>query len=116
MSGRQRWVLVSTGLVLAVLAGALTLLSWDRANQVAGVISALVGVAGLGTSVWAAMAGSGTKSAVISDTGAATSTGGMANTGFIATSTTETPHSLTVRNTGNAESESGDANTGFQGN
>lgn len=49
-TGRQA-VLMWTGLGVAVLAGVLSFLSWDRADQVAGVVSAVVGVAALGVSV-----------------------------------------------------------------
>ncbi|MFG2765937.1 hypothetical protein [Streptomyces rubiginosohelvolus] len=41
-----------TGLAVAVLAGVLSFLSWDRAGQVAGVVSAVVGVAALGVGVY----------------------------------------------------------------
>jgi hypothetical protein len=52
MSGSQRLVADVTGLMVAVLAGFFCFLSWDRANQVAGIVSALVSVVALGTGSW----------------------------------------------------------------
>lgn len=85
MRGDRRAVLVRTVLALAVFAGALSLLSWDRANQVAGVVAAVIGVAALGVGVCALLAPSGGTSVRVSRTGRATATaGGDANTGAVA--------------------------------
>ncbi|MFJ7071901.1 hypothetical protein [Streptomyces sp. NPDC098781] len=74
MAGAQRVVIgVSAGAV-AALAAVFSALSWDRADQVAGVISAPAGVAGLGAAVWAAQVsrGSGGQGTIrVSDTGRA---------------------------------------------
>ncbi len=48
MSGLQRVAACATGVAVAVLAGVFCFLSWDRANQVAGIVSALVSVLALG--------------------------------------------------------------------
>ncbi|MGW4227737.1 hypothetical protein ACWEF9_00360 [Streptomyces sp. NPDC004980] len=114
MSGGRRAVLVSTGLAIAVLAGVLSFLSWDRADQVAGVVSALVGVAALGVSVYAVLAPSRGTSVQVSGTGKAVARGGGdANTGFVAPSGGATG-SASVSTTGDAEADGGDANTGFR--
>ncbi len=115
MNSGQRTVVVSTGLALAVLAGLLTLLSWDRANQVAGLISALVSVAGLGASVWGLLSSSHGPSIQVSSTGKATASGnGKANTGFISPQGDRISGSIVVNSTGDAESENSDSNTGFR--
>lgn len=57
--GNRRAVLMTTGLALGIVTGALSLLSWERADQVAGVVSAVVSVAALGVGVCALLAPSG---------------------------------------------------------
>lgn len=57
MSGQQRLVTGLTGLSVAVLAGVFCFLSWDRANQVAGIVSALVSVLALGIGLLALLSG-----------------------------------------------------------
>ncbi|MFC0845396.1 hypothetical protein ACFH04_17010 [Streptomyces noboritoensis] len=114
MGSGRRVVLAVTGLALAVCAGAFSALSWDRADQVAGVVSALAGIAGLGAAAWAALAGSGGRTVRVSGTGAATARGGgRANAGLIGV---PGPGSTEVDRTGNAHAE-GDgsrANTGVE--
>ncbi|MEU9406625.1 hypothetical protein AB0E08_13160 [Streptomyces sp. NPDC048281] len=111
-SGDRRAVLVTTVLVLAIFAGALSLLSWDRANQVAGVVSAVVGVAALGVGVCALLAPSGSTSVQVCRTGSATATGGGdANTGVVASSSAGP---VSVRDSGDARAEGGSANTGYR--
>ncbi|MCT9114227.1 hypothetical protein ACFWD7_49340 [Streptomyces mirabilis] len=110
--GDRRAVLVTTVLVLGVFAGALSLLSWDRANQVAGVVSAVVGVAALGVGVCALLAPSGSTSVQVSRTGRATATGGGdANTGVVASSSAG---AVSVGETGDARADGGSANTGYR--
>ncbi|MFG2612679.1 hypothetical protein [Streptomyces anulatus] len=103
-----------TGLAVAVLAGVLSFLSWDRADQVAGVVSAVVGVAALGVSVYGAFSPSRGPDVQVSATGRATSRGGDANTGFVAPTSTTPPGSVSVSDTGDAEADGGSANTGFR--
>ncbi|WHM35817.1 hypothetical protein [Streptomyces sp. BPTC-684] len=103
-----------TGLVLAGCAGVFSVLSWDRADQVAGVVSALVGIAGLGAAAWAALAGAGGRTVGVSGTGAATARGGgSANTGLIGVPGSG---STEIGQTGDAHAEGGGsrANTGFE--
>lgn len=102
-----------TGGGVAALAVVFATLSWDRADQVAGVVSALVGVAGLGAAVWAALAGgSGTGRVRVSRTGAATTTGtGEANTGVVSSAG---DGDIGVHRTGPARSDGGSANTGYR--
>ncbi|MFY4720966.1 hypothetical protein [Streptomyces sp. LaBMicrA B280] len=108
----RRAVLVATVLVLAVFAGVLSLLSWDRANQLAGVVSALVGVAALGAGVCALLAPSGTAVVQVSRTGGATATGGGdANTGAVLPSSAG---AVSIRETGDARADGGSANTGYR--
>ncbi|WP_234440513.1 hypothetical protein [Streptomyces rimosus] len=110
--GDRRAVLVTTVLILAVFAGVLSLLSWDRANQVAGVVSAVVGMAALGVGVCALLASSGSTSVQVSRTGRATATGGGdANTGAVASSSAG---SVSVEETGDARADDGSANTGYR--
>ncbi|NEB40884.1 hypothetical protein G3I54_35415 [Streptomyces sp. SID14515] len=103
-----------TGLAVAVLAGALSFLSWDRADQVAGVISAVVGVAALGVGVYGALGPPRGPDVQVKATGGAMSRGGEANTGFIAPASTGTPGAVSVSDTGDAEADGGNANTGFR--
>ncbi|MFD8911703.1 hypothetical protein [Streptomyces sp. NPDC059575] len=110
--GGRRVVLVTTVLVLTVFAGALSLLSWDRANQVAGVVSAMVGVAALGVGACALLAPSGNTSVQVCRTGRATATGGGdANTGAVASSS---PGAVSVSETGDALADGASANTGYR--
>ncbi|MFJ1934279.1 hypothetical protein ACIOGZ_16695 [Kitasatospora sp. NPDC088160] len=111
----RRAIIVATCLAVAVLAGALSFLSWDSANQAAGVVSAVVGVAALGVSVYAVLPSSRGVAVQVSETGKAMVRGsGDANTGFVAPAAGGLPGSVTVRNTGDAEADSGSANTGFR--
>ncbi|MEV7192209.1 hypothetical protein AB0N81_10400 [Streptomyces sp. NPDC093510] len=112
LRGDRRAVLITTMLVLAVFAGALSLLSWDRANQVAGVVSAVAGVAALGVGVCALLAPSGSTSVQVSGTGRATATGGGdANTGAV---TSSSAGAVSVERTGDARADGGSANTGYR--
>lgn len=104
-----------TGLAVAVLAGVLSFLSWDRADQVAGVVSAVVGVAALGVGVYGALGPARGPDVQVSATGRAVSRGaGEANTGFVAPASTTAPGSVSVGDTGDAEADGGNANTGFR--
>ncbi|POX51654.1 hypothetical protein C3489_19475 [Streptomyces sp. Ru71] len=116
MSGGGRAVLAATGLVIAVFAGALSFLSWERANQVAGVASALFGVAALGLSVHTLLAPARGAAAVrVSGTGKATANGGGdANTGFVSATPGAAPGEVSVDGTGDAQADGGSANTGFR--
>ncbi|GGS32110.1 hypothetical protein AB0E75_27975 [Streptomyces griseoviridis] len=105
-------MLVTTLLVLAVLAGALSLLSWDRANQVAGMVSAAVGVAALGVGVCTLLVSTGSMSIQVSRTGRATATGGGdANTGAVVSSS---DGAVFVEETGEARADGGSANTAYR--
>ncbi|MFF4605206.1 hypothetical protein ACFY12_21040 [Streptomyces sp. NPDC001339] len=113
MSGRQRLVAGLTGLAVAVLAGVFCLLSWDRANQVAGIISALVSVVALGTGVLALMSGHA-GSVRITNTGPATAigAGSHANTGLTAQGSVH--GGMEVDGTAEARAEDGGrANSGY---
>ncbi|MYV55323.1 hypothetical protein [Streptomyces sp. SID3212] len=112
MTNGQRLALGATGLAMGLLAGGFSFLSWERADQLAGVISALVSVAALGVSVWAALAGPGGSSIRVSNTGTASATGGgRANSGAIAS---VPPGTVTVEGTGEARADNGSANTGYE--
>jgi hypothetical protein len=112
----QRVVVMASGLVLGLLAGAICFLTWDRANQVAGIVSAFVGVASLGVALWAAAASASASSGIsirVSDTGnAAARGGGSANTGAVIPSGLVGPARVEVTGTGDADAEAGQANTG----
>ncbi|MFE6982716.1 hypothetical protein [Streptomyces griseus] len=115
MNRGRRAVLMWTGLAVAVLAGVLSFLSWDRADQVAGVISAVVGVAALGVGVYGALGPARGPDVQVSGTGRAVSRGGgEANTGFVAPASHTAPGSVSVSDTGDAEADGGSANTGFR--
>ncbi|MFF8781759.1 hypothetical protein ACF07W_31205 [Streptomyces sp. NPDC015140] len=113
MSGPQRLVAGLTGLAVAVLAGVFCFLSWDRANQVAGIVSALVGVVALGTGVLALV--SGRDGLVrVANTGPATAVGASshANTGVTAQGSMH--GGMEVDGTAEARAEDGGrANTGY---
>ncbi|MEU6484771.1 hypothetical protein [Streptomyces sp. NPDC046887] len=118
--GGRRVVLAVTGLAIGVLAGVLAFLSWERADQVAGVVSAFVSLAALGASVYAVLSGSGQSASSssgvrVSRTGKATASGGgTANTGVVTPSSGEAGGPVSVERTGDAESDGGSANTGFR--
>ncbi|ESU48607.1 hypothetical protein K7395_21380 [Streptomyces filamentosus] len=115
MNRGRRAVLMWTGLAVAVLAGVLSFLSWDRADQVAGVVSAVVGVAALGVGVYGALGPPRGPDVQVSGTGRAVSRGGgEANTGFVSPAPTTAPGSVSVSDTGDAEADGGGANTGFR--
>ena len=103
-------VIFATCVVVAGLAAALTLTSWNTANQIATVASALGAVAAVGVAVWAALprSDSGPKA---SHTGSAIATGpeSRANTGVIGTGTGAADR------TGNAKAvDGGSANSGVE--
>ncbi|MFJ8979919.1 hypothetical protein [Streptomyces sp. NPDC102282] len=99
-------------LVLAVFAGVLSLLRWGRANQVAGVVSALVGVGTLGTGVGALLAPSETTLVHVTRTGGASATGGGdANRGAVVSSSAG---AVSIRKIGASQADSGSASTGYQ--
>ncbi|PZT70522.1 hypothetical protein DN402_16895 [Streptomyces sp. SW4] len=99
--------------VVAALAGVFCFLSWERANQVAGIVSALVSIGSLGAALWAALATLPGTRVYVSRTGSATARdGGSANTGVITPSTSSAADTIRVDRTGDAESEGGEANSG----
>ncbi|MFJ9979910.1 hypothetical protein [Streptomyces cyaneofuscatus] len=114
MTGQQRFVVVIFSVVVAALAGVFCFLSWERANQVAGIVSALVSIGSLGAALWASLATvSGTR-VYVSRTGSATArAGGSANSGAITPSSGAAADTIRVDRTGDAESEGGQANSGF---
>ncbi|MFJ3770720.1 hypothetical protein ACIPX0_03385 [Streptomyces sp. NPDC090075] len=117
MAGMQRVVVMVSGLALGVLAGVICFLSWDRANQVAGTVSAFVGIASLGVALWATVSATPPASGisvVVSDTGKASARdGGSANTGAVIPSSLDGPTRLEVRDTAEADAEGGQSNTGI---
>lgn len=113
MSGRQRLAVGLTGLTVAVLAGVFCFLSWDRANQVAGIVSALVGVVALGTGVLSLISGRD-GSVRVANTGPATAVGAgsHANTGLTAQGSVQ--GGMEVDGTAEARAKDGGrANTGY---
>ncbi|MFI8281300.1 hypothetical protein ACIGBH_41960 [Streptomyces sp. NPDC085929] len=114
MNTRQRVALAVTGLALTVLAGVFSFLSWDRANNVAGVVSALLGVAALGASAYAALSGS-REWWRVSNTGNGRSSRGSVNTGIERpASEVATGGPMNVDSSGSAQSDEGDVNTGIK--
>ncbi|MEU9489070.1 hypothetical protein AB0D83_36460 [Streptomyces decoyicus] len=113
MSGRQRLVTGLTGLAVAVLAGVFCLLSWDRANQVAGIVSALVGVVALGTGALALV--SGREGAVrVANTGPATAVGAGSHANSGLTAQRIVHGGMEINGTAEARAEDGGrANTGY---
>ncbi|MFK4107070.1 hypothetical protein ACI2L1_45030 [Streptomyces sp. NPDC019531] len=113
MSGRQRLAVGLTGLTVAVLAGVFCFLSWDRANQVAGIVSALVGVVALGTGVLSLISGRD-GSVRVANTGPATAvgSGSHANTGLTVQGSVQ--GGMEVDGTAEARAKDGGrANTGY---
>ena len=106
-----RVVLMITCLVVAGLGAWFAVASWDSANKVAVVASALAAVAAVGVAVWAGLRTGGTGGRiVVSDTGDATAgSGGRANTGVRG----RPDASVRVKRTGKAQA-GGDANTGVE--
>ncbi|AVZ76948.1 hypothetical protein SLUN_36980 [Streptomyces lunaelactis] len=114
MTGGQRVVIVASGVGVGLLAGAFCLMSWDRADQVAGIASAFLSVAALGVAVWAVMAGTTGSRLRASNTGKATVRGGgTANTGVVLPNSGVSDSTVHVQKTGAAESDGGQANTGI---
>ncbi|GGV02639.1 hypothetical protein GCM10010211_82420 [Streptomyces albospinus] len=110
----RRVALLTTG--LAVAAGAsFSFLQWDTANRLATVLSALVGLAALGVSVWAALPGRQAAVVRVSNTGEARAgSDASANTGVTGPAA-GLQESVEVDGTGRAEaSGGGDANTGIR--
>lgn len=113
MSSGQRVVISATALLIGVLAGVFSLLSWTRAEQLAGVLSALAGVTGIGVAIWATMAGGSKQTIRAVSTGKATATGGgSANTGVIVGGAATSTGEVSAQQTGDAEADGGDANSG----
>lgn len=114
MTGQQRLVVVASSVVVAALAGVFFFLSWERANQVAGIVSALVGIGSLGAALWAGLAAAPGRRMRVSRTGNATARGGgSANTGVITPSSRAAADTIRVDRTGDAEAEGGQANSGL---
>jgi hypothetical protein len=102
-------------LAVAGLAGWFSFMSWEHASQVAGVVSALVGVFALGAAVWAALLVGGGGSVRVMGTGKAKAIGPGAkvNTGVMTSGGSS--GDVHVENTGDGEAENGGTvNTGFQ--
>jgi hypothetical protein len=117
MSG-QRIVILVSGVLVFGLAGVFCALSWTRADELAGIVSALVSIAGLGATVWAALAARTTTGAAprvhVSNTGNASARGsGSANTGVITSPSGTTGGVTSVKRTGDADADDGQANTGI---
>ncbi|MFF8731619.1 hypothetical protein ACF073_34785 [Streptomyces sp. NPDC015171] len=101
---------MAADLAIAVFAGVLSFLSWDRADQVAGVVSALAGVAALGAGVYAVLAPA--AAVRVARTGRATSKGrGDANTGLLSSGPAAALGPVSVGDTGDARADGGTANT-----
>jgi hypothetical protein len=114
----QRIVILVSGVLVFGLAGVFCALSWSRADQLAGIVSALVSVAGLGATVWAAIAAGSVAGAAprlrATRTGNASArSSGSANTGVITSASGTTGGTTSVNRTGDAEAEDGQANTGI---
>lgn len=109
-----RVVLIVTLFAVSALGVWIAVVTWDEANKIAVVTSALAAVAAVGVAVWAALRGARSTSSIdVSRTGDAVSTGGgRANTGFRGKA--RRTSSVRVRDTGRAEADGGDANTGVQ--
>jgi hypothetical protein len=117
MSG-QRIVIMVSGVVVFGLAGVFCALSWTQANQLAGIVSALVSVAGLGATVWAALAaapaaGAGPRAHVVRTGNASVRGTGSANTGIITSTSGTAGGTASAKRTGDADTEDGQANTGI---
>lgn len=115
MNGQQRVVVGATGVAVGVLAGLFCFLTWDRANQVAGLVSALVAVLALGVAVWTVTTGSSSGSVRVSNTGAATAKGpgSRANSGLVTSG--DARGEVIVEQTGDASSEDGGSvSTGYE--
>ncbi|MFF0390652.1 hypothetical protein ACFYS8_18465 [Kitasatospora sp. NPDC004615] len=115
----QKTVVVVTGGAVALLAGVLSFLTWDQANKVAGVVSALVAVAALGAAVGGLIAAAKSRAGVVevSGTGAAVASGAgsVVNTGYQGGSSFAVAGQVRVADTGEARAEGGgDANSGHR--
>lgn len=103
-----------SGLAVAAPAGVFCFLSWERADQVAGVISALVSMAALAATLWTLRSGGSGAQVSVSATGPADATGpgSQANSGVISPSSAQ--NNVSVSGTGDAKADQGgSANTGF---
>ncbi|WP_234385549.1 hypothetical protein [Streptomyces scabiei] len=115
MSAGQRKVVILTGLVVGLLAGSFSFMSWSHANQVAGVFSALLSVAGIGITIWVALSNNSLPGIRVSSTGRASAThGGNANTGFVGNQSAATSISASVESSGDVEAAGGEGNSGIK--
>lgn len=115
---RQTLVLILTAAVVACLGAWFVLASWDHANRVATVLSALGALAAIGVAIWAALRGSSVRSSInAKGTGDATAMGSSsANTG-IRVSKSDHSGRMEVKDTGKARADDGgDANSGIDQN
>ncbi|WP_235437753.1 hypothetical protein [Kitasatospora griseola] len=115
----QRTVIVVTGGAVALFAGVLSFLTWDQANKVSGVVSALVAIAALGAAVAALVPARRPQPGRIevANTGAAIATGGgsIANTGHQGDGSVPAAGQVRVTGTGEARAEDGGvANSGHR--
>ncbi|KDN87230.1 hypothetical protein [Kitasatospora cheerisanensis] len=111
----RRTVIVVTGLAVAGFAGVLAFLTWDQADKVAGVVSAVVAVAALGAACYPLVAGARSGTVEVSGTGAAVATGpgSSANSGYRADG--PAGGQVRVADTGEARAEAGGtANSGHR--
>lgn len=110
----RRVVLLVTCAVVAGLAVLFVVMRWDRANQIAVVVSALAAVAAVGVAVWAALPSQAGTTVVAHGTGdAVAGNGGTANSGVTAP-VTGLRGRVKAKRTGKADaSRGGDANTGI---
>lgn len=114
---QQKTVVVVTGFAVALLGAAFAFLTWDQADRLAGVLSALLAVAGLGASVAALVAAPGPapRTVEVSGTGDAVArNGGSANTGYRSDSSSPGDGTVRVADTGDARADGGEANTGYR--
>lgn len=111
---KGRMVLIVTLVAVAVLGVWITVVTWDEANKIAVVASALASVAAVGVAVWAALRGTRSADSIeVSRTGDAVSKGnGQANTGL--SGKVRRTGSVRVHDTGRAEATGGEANSGFR--
>jgi hypothetical protein len=102
-----------TGLAVAVGAAVFALVGWAHMESLAAALTVLVGMAGLGVSIWAGIRHGGTAAAavLVTESGSVRGHSGLAVTGVDASGTS--PGKVVAEKTGDVEGGD-DAVTGYR--
>ncbi|MBN1172723.1 MAG: hypothetical protein JXA67_11165 [Micromonosporaceae bacterium] len=118
MTTPQRWTVGITIIVTLALGGVFAVVGLVKGNALAGIVSAVVAVLGLGLSIFIAGRPAGCSTVVVRRTGKVVQTGdgrAVANTGFTGGEGGRRRANVDLRNTGSVQQSGSDthANTGI---